>query len=121
MNSSDNEGSLCSIRIIASFLTRRIEHSVIAVAVAMRSGCPARHPSPKKSPPLKIATTASFPQRGRDAGGSGGCARRGLTEGRDEDDRERRVVCRQPLLEREARHSFQGDVEDQARGLGERG
>jgi len=27
-----------------------ISHSVIAVTVAMRSHCPAKHPSPKKSP-----------------------------------------------------------------------
>jgi hypothetical protein len=53
------------MRAIVSFGTRRIEHSVIAVAVAMRTGCPARHPSPKKSPFPKIATTASFP-RGED-------------------------------------------------------
>ena len=52
-------------------------------------------------------------QMRRDSGVSDALARRGLTEGRDEDDRERRVVCRQPLLELEARHSFQGDVEDQ--------
>jgi hypothetical protein len=61
MKSSDNAGSLWS-RTIVSFCTRRIEHSVIAVAVAMRSGCPARLPSPKKSPLPKIATTASFPR-----------------------------------------------------------
>jgi hypothetical protein len=28
----------------------------------MRSGCPARQPSPKKSPLFKMATTASFPR-----------------------------------------------------------
>ena len=65
MKSSDNAGSLWSIRVIVSFRTRRIEHSVIAVAVAIRSGCPARQPSPKKSPFPKIATIASFPRAER--------------------------------------------------------
>src|SRR5580698_2759925 len=37
-----------------------IEHSDIVVAVAMRTDWPARHPSPKKSPALRIATTASL-------------------------------------------------------------
>ena len=32
-----------------------------AVAALMRSGWPARHPSPKKSPGPSMATTASFP------------------------------------------------------------
>src|SRR4030095_15433343 len=62
MKSSDNAGSLWSIQTIISFCTRRIEHSVIAVAVAMRSGCPARLPSPKTCPLPKTATTASFPR-----------------------------------------------------------
>src|SRR5439155_6310904 len=62
MKSSENACSSCSVRIIVSLLTRRIEHSVIEVAVVMRSGCPARLPSPKKSPLPKIATTASFPR-----------------------------------------------------------
>ena len=35
--------------------------SIVAVAVPMRTGCPARHPSPKKSPGPSIATTASRP------------------------------------------------------------
>src|SRR2546428_10312970 len=62
----------------------------------------------------------------RDSGTPEALARRGRVEGRDEDDRERRVVRRQPLLEVEARHSLQGDValqgdvEDQARRPGER-
>src|SRR4051812_20789048 len=34
---------------------------VIAVALPMRTGWPARHPSPKKSPGPSIATTASLP------------------------------------------------------------
>ena len=32
-----------------------------AVAVDIRRGCPARHPSPRKLPVLRIPTTASFP------------------------------------------------------------
>ena len=35
--------------------------SVIAVTVAMRCACPARHPSPKKSSVPRIAMTASLP------------------------------------------------------------
>src|SRR2546428_406929 len=57
----------------------------------------------------------------RDSRAPEALARGGLVEGRDEDDRERRVLHRQPFLEVEARHSVQGDVEDQARDLGERG
>ena len=34
----------------------------IAVAVAMQMDWPARHPSPKKSPGPRIATTASLPE-----------------------------------------------------------
>ena len=34
---------------------------MIAVALPMRSGWPARHPSPKKSPGPSMATTASLP------------------------------------------------------------
>ena len=41
-----------------------ISHSVIAVAVAMRSGCPVRHPSPQNSSGPRIATTASLPLLG---------------------------------------------------------
>src|SRR5581483_7595181 len=33
----------------------------VAVALPMRNGCPARQPSPKKSPGPSIATTASRP------------------------------------------------------------
>ena len=36
---------------------------VIAVALPMRIGWPAMHPSPKKSPGPSIATTASLPVR----------------------------------------------------------
>jgi len=35
--------------------------STAAVAVAMHTSCPARHPSPKNPPFSSIATTASFP------------------------------------------------------------
>src|SRR5437588_6606082 len=38
-----------------------IAHSVSTVAVAMRSGCPARHPSPKKAPGPRSAMTACWP------------------------------------------------------------
>jgi hypothetical protein len=41
--------------------TRIVSHSVIAVAVANRLGCPIKHPSPKTSSVLRSATTASFP------------------------------------------------------------
>jgi hypothetical protein len=34
---------------------------VIAIAVTMHLDCPVRHPSPKKSPGPRIATTASLP------------------------------------------------------------
>src|SRR5215210_7590248 len=40
---------------------RRITLGVIAVALPMRIGWPARQPSPKKSPGPSIATTASRP------------------------------------------------------------
>src|SRR5438105_15788329 len=39
--------------------------SVIAIAVAIRSGWPARHPSPKKLPGPRIPMTACFPCRER--------------------------------------------------------
>ncbi len=38
-----------------------IELGVIAVALPIRTGCPARQPSPKKSPGPSMATTASRP------------------------------------------------------------
>jgi hypothetical protein len=38
-----------------------MEHSDIAVAVAIRTNCPAKHPSPRKSPSFNMAMTASFP------------------------------------------------------------
>ncbi len=37
---------------------------VIAVALPTRTRCPARHPSPKKSPGARTATTASLPSLG---------------------------------------------------------
>src|SRR5271156_4539725 len=45
----------------ADFSSRMISHSVIALAVAKRRGCPVRHPPPQNSSGLKIETTASFP------------------------------------------------------------
>ncbi len=47
--------------MMAAFSSRMISHSIIAVTVAIRSDCPAKHPSPKKSPLPRIATIASFP------------------------------------------------------------
>jgi pimeloyl-ACP methyl ester carboxylesterase len=35
--------------------------AAVVETVAMRRGCPAKHPSPRKSPLLRIATTASLP------------------------------------------------------------
>src|ERR1700686_3422887 len=54
-------GSSWSSRIMTALSTRVITQLVIAKAVAIRRGCPARHPSPQKSPGPRIATTASFP------------------------------------------------------------
>ena len=42
-------------------LLMRIVLGVIAMALTMRTGWPARHPSPKNSPGPSIATTASLP------------------------------------------------------------
>ena len=61
MNRSENFGSACSTRIMAAFSSRMIEHSVIAVTVAIRRAWPFMHPSPKKSPGPMIASTASLP------------------------------------------------------------
>jgi hypothetical protein len=44
-----------------AFSSRMIEHSVNVIAVEIRNGCPARHPSPKKSPSPNMAITASLP------------------------------------------------------------
>ena len=46
---------------MAAFSSRMIEHSAIAVTVAMRRGWPFMQPSPKKSPGPMIASTASLP------------------------------------------------------------
>jgi hypothetical protein len=48
---------------MADFSIRMIVQSVTATADARRSGCPIRHPSPKKSPAPRMATTASLPCR----------------------------------------------------------
>src|SRR6266480_4373847 len=61
MNSSENSGSLWMVAIMVAFSKRVITHSSTALVVAMRSGWPFRHPSPKKWPGPRIATTASLP------------------------------------------------------------
>jgi hypothetical protein len=43
---------------MATFSSRMISHFVIATAVAMRRGCPVRHPSPQNSSDPRTATTA---------------------------------------------------------------
>ena len=58
---SENSASSWSARSIAGFGSTTIELSVVAVAVDMRSGWPARHPSPKKSPGPRSAMTACLP------------------------------------------------------------
>src|SRR5438093_8058226 len=63
VNSSENSASSWSARIIFVFGSSRIELSAIAVAVDMRSGWPARHPSPKKVPGPRSAMTACLPCR----------------------------------------------------------
>src|SRR4051812_38756762 len=61
MNRSDIPCSVCSSLTICSFPTISTTVGVIAVALPIRSGWPARHPSPKKSVGPSIATTASRP------------------------------------------------------------
>ena len=61
MKRSDIECSSWSRRSIRPLLTSRMMLGVMAVALPMRTRCPARHPSPKKSPGPSIATTASLP------------------------------------------------------------
>src|SRR5438034_16502 len=61
MNRSDSAGCRCSRRTIRTLSTWRMLLAVIAVALPIRTDCPARHPSPKKSPGLIIPTTASRP------------------------------------------------------------
>src|SRR6185503_3484631 len=53
MNSSANSGSWCRSRTVVSLSTRTTVAAGIAFAVDMRSGCPARQPSPKNVPPLQ--------------------------------------------------------------------
>jgi len=48
---------------MARFSIRTMAESAKVAAVAMCRGWPARHPSPKKSPALRIATTPSLPCR----------------------------------------------------------
>ena len=60
-----NSGCSCSVRVISRFGIRITVVGTTAVAVPIRCGCPARHPSPKKSPPASIATTASRPDEDR--------------------------------------------------------
>ena len=62
-NRSASAGCVCSISSICGFSTTSTALGLSADAVAIRRGCPARHPSPKKSPAPRIATTASFPVR----------------------------------------------------------
>jgi hypothetical protein len=61
MNNSANAGSSWITRVMSAFDIRAITHFVIAETVARRSASPAKHPSPKKSPVPRSATTASFP------------------------------------------------------------
>ena len=61
MKSSPKAGSACRTRIISAFLTRMTSLLVTALAVARRRGWPIRQPSPKNSPGLRMATTASRP------------------------------------------------------------
>ena len=63
MKRSANAGSSWSSCTIASFSMISTLLAATAVAVPMRTGWPARTPSPKKSPGASIATTASLPMR----------------------------------------------------------
>ena len=54
-------GCSCSIRTMSRFGIRKRAVRMTAVAVPMRNGCPARQPSPRKSPGPSMATTASLP------------------------------------------------------------
>src|SRR6267378_8501317 len=56
-----NSYSSRSARIISFFSMTSTVVGATVVAVAMQMDWPARHPSPKKSPGPRIATTASFP------------------------------------------------------------
>ena len=61
MNRSEKPGSSCrswTIRLVGTTTTDVAE---VAVAVPMRTGCPASAPSPRKSPDRSIPTIASLP------------------------------------------------------------
>ena len=60
-NRSAKSGCSWSMRIISRFGMRNAVVGRTAVAVLMRTGWPARHPSPRKSPGPRMATTASLP------------------------------------------------------------
>src|ERR1051326_3137312 len=60
---SDSAGWSCSSSSICDFFTTSTAAALMAEAVAMRRGCPARQPSPRKSPGPSTATTASRPAR----------------------------------------------------------
>jgi hypothetical protein len=66
VNLSENSPRWRSSAAMNFFPMRMQVPEVIAVAAAIHTGCPARHPSPAKSPGPRMATTASFPCRGRD-------------------------------------------------------
>src|SRR5260221_5871836 len=61
MKRSESAYSSWSARIISSFSVTRTVVGVVALAVAVQMDWPARHPSPKKSPGPRMATTASLP------------------------------------------------------------
>jgi hypothetical protein len=61
---------------MAPFSSRMISHFVIAVAVAIRRGRPARQPSPQNSSGPRTATTASFPCSETTVRLTSGCRRR---------------------------------------------
>src|SRR5580698_10299217 len=61
MKRSENWCSSWSTRIISLFSITRTVVAAMVVAVAMQRDWPPRHPSPKKSPGPRIATTASLP------------------------------------------------------------
>ena len=61
MKRSARACSLCSTFTICFFATTSTLVAAMAVALPIRTGWPARHPSPKKSPGPSIATTASLP------------------------------------------------------------
>ena len=50
-----------SSEAILSLAMNRIVVGIMAVALTVRSGCPARQPSPKNSPGPRVATSATWP------------------------------------------------------------